>query len=154
MDPIVQAPTVCGRDGNSKACLSSTLHSNSFSLSLQEADADVRRECVLKPQNLGESVEDLIKEYTVCPDLFCLSMMRCNFTNPGGSLTALPLDVVINQVCLTHCSCSLIHVVLYFTSDVPDRSSQARARQYHHGGLRLQREFKPSKTAQRDRDHH
>ena len=80
MDPIVQAPTVCGRDGNSKACLSSTLHSNSFSLSLQDADADVRRECVLKSLiiYLGECVEDLLKEYTVCPDLFCLFMMRRN----------------------------------------------------------------------------
>lgn len=74
MDPIVQAPTVCGRAGNSKACLSSTLHSNPFSLSLQDADADLRRECVLKSLiiYLGECVEDLIKEYTVCPNLFSL----------------------------------------------------------------------------------
>ena len=28
-------------------------------------------------------------------------MMRCNFINPGGNLTALPLDALINQVCLT-----------------------------------------------------
>lgn len=59
---------------NSKTCLSSTFHSNLFSLSLQDADADVRRECVLKLLiiYLGECVEDLIKEYTVCPNLFSL----------------------------------------------------------------------------------
>lgn len=97
----------CGRAGNSKTCLSSTFHSNLFSLSLQDADADVRRECVLKLLiiYLGECVEDLIKEYTVCPNLFCLSMIRCNFNNPGGSLTALPLDVVVNHQLFTYTFC-------------------------------------------------
>ena len=74
MDPVIQAPTVCGRAGISKAYVSSTLHSNLFSLSLQDADADLRRECVLKSLilYLGECVEDLIKEYTVCPNLLSL----------------------------------------------------------------------------------
>lgn len=59
----------CGRAGNSKTCLFSTFHSNLFSLSLQDADADVRRECVLKLLIIyqGECVEDLTKEYMVCP---------------------------------------------------------------------------------------
>ena len=54
-----------------------------------------------------------------------VSMMRCNFINPGGNLTDLPLDAVINQVCLT--AAVLLHNLSYIVFQISQKEQVEEA---------------------------